>query len=276
MRTLDQANHFVVKHKDENCIITFPKEDYLILHVSVPVAVSGSKFEHPNILIKSSTINEYKHHHRTRGKFWTAKAAVKMYFAFRKKDIILEQKECGFSYVRIRIGNEICIISCSGGTGPIGALFADGPVDTSFKWYDAVSQGGYLCGDGFSQKKLKTLAEHAMSPEECRKMGVTGDCQKLMNKRYYMELVASSVVKLKEGMRLVIAKGYSLSGKPLVIERKVKQHWLINEGGWNVFRVYRKHIDWLKTAKANNIQLPSPVYYNRLDSVEDMFYNSPE
>ena len=106
MITLDQSNHFVVPYKEERCIITFPKEDYLILHVSVPVSVAGSRFEHENILIKSSTVNEYKHDHRVRGKYWTAKAAIKMYFAFRKKDIILDQDKCGFSFVRIKIADE--------------------------------------------------------------------------------------------------------------------------------------------------------------------------
>jgi len=275
MKTLDESNHFIVRHRDKDCLISFPKEDYLVLYVSVPVSLAGSKFEHPNILIKSAKINEYKHYRKDR-KYWTAKAAIQMYFAFMKKDITLEQTKCNFSYVQIGIGGDKFLISCSGGTGPMFDKAEIGYENDSFEWYDKVSQGCYLAGDGYSQKRLKALAEHAISPEECRKLGIVGDCTKLMNEQYYMELVARSSIKLNKGMKVVLSSAYSMHNNhgPFEIVAKVKKHWLV-QGGC-MFHVYRKHIDWLETAKANNIQLPPPVYYNRLDDVDDLFYNSPE
>lgn len=258
MITLDKSSQFVVPYKDQRCLITFPKEDYLILNVSVPVNYAGSRFEHENILIKSSHVAEYKHYRANGSKYWTAKAAIKMYFAFRKKDIILEQDQCGFSFVRIKIGEaKPNIISCSGCSGHDG-----------YAWYDTVSQGAYLCGDGWSQKRLKELAELAMTPEECNKLGITGDCQKLLYNQYYMELVASQEVKLKEGMKVVLEQSYSFCGEhgPFIVMDKIRKHWRAKGHGIS-FAVYRKQIDWLKTAKANEIQLTPPVYYNRLENV---------
>lgn len=259
MRTLNLSNTFIVSDRDgEPCRIEFPPEDYLILYVSPCLGFPASKLDHPNVILQQSFVNSYKHTHPKRGKWWTEKAAVRFYFAFDKKDITLLQNQCGFSFVDIEIGGEKFTLSCSGGTS-----------HDSFRWVDWVTQGGCIIGSNISKKRVQLLANHALCIPECKDRGIVF-FPMIKEKDVYgfQRLAARQIVKIKKGMKIYLYGFYKNEG---IVLCKSKRHWIVQIDHNIKARIYRKDIDWYKTALENNIDLPEYIYHNAL-SVDNLFY----
>ena len=82
--------------------VKLPPGDHLIVIVGAHLGEPGYDFDHPNVAVKKSELFEFKHYHRTRGKFWTSKPGINFYFVLPKAQIEL-LSEKGYSYVPVVI-----------------------------------------------------------------------------------------------------------------------------------------------------------------------------
>jgi len=235
---------------DEKYTVVLPEEDYLIVVAGTFYDSAGSRFEHPNIAAKQNRLYEFKHYRRNGSKFWTSKTGLDFLFVI-PKDKILLVNEKGYSYVPIFINGKDFHINTSGG----GAA----------EWTDWVRQYAHV-GCDYTQKVLHKLAEVALSPNECKSKGITIDLRKLTENEIngFVESATKQIYqsKLDAGHKVILFEGYHINDSkgPFEIDdrytsskgRKLNK-WLVD-----CYRITPKHINWIQTAKANNMEIPEP------------------
>jgi hypothetical protein len=242
--------------------IQFPEEDYLILVAGGNIGTAAEKFDHPNVAVRAPKVFDLKHYQRNRGKWWTTQAGIDFLFVIPKSKIELIE-EVGYSYVKVRIGTEKYTISVSGGTFP------------EEDWTDIVRQGSSI-GIKHTLKSLRNLSREAMSPEVCEAKGISLSIPRLDRKTEYMEHASKQEVldKIKEGDSLVLEKtsyvGQSGNRGPFPIEtRNSRRRYFICSSGFGKVKVSYSRVDWVETAKANNIEVTCPETINRIGEVQE-------
>src|SRR5256885_373965 len=87
MITLDQANPSI--ELVPGYFIKASSEGYVILILGAKFGSAAAAFRHPSLLGSVATVHEYKRSTPTGAKFWTRKAGINHYLAFRKESIEL-------------------------------------------------------------------------------------------------------------------------------------------------------------------------------------------
>lgn len=260
---------------DDNYAVVVDKAPFIVLSVGFDAHNSKGQFSHPNLLARQYEIHEYKHYHPVRGKFWTAKAGVNLYFAVPKDKIELVEEK-GYSYPKVIIGGKEITLSTSGGGGKDG-------------WNDFI---GCMASTltNMPKNKLQAIADNAMSIGDAKRLGVCLEFDKTRSyeneeqaaerresdRKALEGMVAKRTVapQLKEGMKAVLSHGYrfgSYRGGTVfdIIQKQKRQKHVHVECGNAFARLYYKHIDWLETAKVNKIELPAMVNENRVPKVNE-------
>ena len=267
-------------NKGEQYNIEVPAGDVLILRVGQNYGSAGSRFSHSNIAAKKEQVFGFKHYRKNGGKFWTYKAGIEFFFVIPKTKIdVLE--EVAYSYPKVEIGGEIIALSVSGGT-------MNG-------WTDWITP---ICSTlvGFSQKKMKAIADNALSPKECKEQGYVFDIHEKdsYSNEDFQALCAKKDVqafwkKNLIGTKIHLAHGYSYGGEtgPFLIVGNYKQSLrVLAEKHYRGYvevgrdfpsylccRVKRSQIDYVKTAEDNGIPLQERKVTNYVGDVireEDM------
>ena len=239
--------------------VKLPPGDHLIVIAGAHLGKPGYNFDHPNVAVKKSELFEFKHYHRTRGKFWTSRPGANFYFVLPKAQIEL-LPEKGYSYVPVLIRGRKCRLNVSGGSGSGG-------------WADYVGPVVHI-GCGWSRKDLKLLAEIAVSPAECQAQGIALDIEpeEDIDQRRFAQAAAAVTMraKLKPGSQVMLSDGYSYQGSqgPLeIISRPRRKRHFECKGFPIGVRVPYAAIDWAKTAEANGVTIPAPVLVNRIGGI---------
>jgi hypothetical protein len=254
--TLDQCGTTVQipsdKENQGQYQVQLPQGDFLLLIVPTIYPSAASKFNHPNILAKRDTVMEFKHYRKAGSKFWTSQPGVEFILAIPKSRIALVM-ERGYSNVPVIINGKRTFLNVSGGT-------ING-------WTDSVHQG---CTTGVTTKKsvIQALAEAAMTREEAAAYGL----DKLLAEKlstegpghYFSELCAKKVVKLKPGMKTILAGSYSIDGEhgPFEVVEKYKRQYVVKSKHRPETRVKERMIDWVKTGEVNGIASRLPICIN--------------
>ena len=239
--------------------VKLPPSAHLIVIAGAHLGEPGYDFDHPNVAVKKSELFEFKHYHRTRGKFWTSKPGISFYFVLPKAQIEL-LPEKGYSYVPVLIHGRKCRLNVSGGGDGSG-------------WTDYVGPLAHI-GCGWSRKDLKLLAEIAVSPAECQTQGITLaiEAEKDFDQRQYAQAAAAVAMraKLKPGSQVMLSDGYSYQGSqgPLeILSRPARKRYFVCKGFSVGVHVQYAAIDWIKTAEANCVTIPGPILMNRITAV---------
>ena len=219
--------------------------DYLFVTASMAYGSSAAKFDSAKILHTQKRILNFKHYSRNR-KWWTERPGIDIVFAIPKSKIYM-LPEKGYSYVPIEIGGVKFHLNVSGGTSKQG-------------WTDYVSQG---CSIGVfaAKKNLKVLSNNAEIPSGISSMFDSWRAMDENEMKKYNKLCAfyDAKDKLKIGDKIVLDCYCSFqdSQGPFSISRKPpRKHSFIcvaNDSYASSFLVKYKNIDWLETAKVNDI-----------------------
>ena len=230
----------------EDYTIEIAEGEYLAICVPVLYGSPASRFDHPNIASTHREILEFKHYARNGRKWWTSKPGISYLFIVHKSKIILNEEKSGYSYVYVTIGGQEYCLSVSGGTNGNG-------------WTDFVYQGSgtFVLK---SAKNLKGIAEAATLDSG---MKISQRIMSETEQKKYQEMCAyhDTKGKINIGSKIVLKSNFFVIGKQgktlLVIQKpKGKRHYICDAYPSNV-RVYKKHIDWIETAKKNNLELIS-------------------
>lgn len=258
MNLKEIGTEFTMSMKREGTYhVHFPPEDYLCLVAGVKLDSAGSRFEHENICARVPRVFEFKHYHPNRGKWWSDKGGIDLYFIIPKERIEMIE-EVGYSYPKIRIGDQTYNLSVSGGTFPEG------------DWTDTVRQGSHI-GVGHTKKSLRNLAENAISPVVARMRGIELIVPPLERQERFRELCTKKAVlnALKPGLNVMLQKGkyFDLPGNrgPFPIEsvQRNRRRIYARDRGWKI-RMQYKDIDWTATAEENEITVHVPEAFNRI------------
>jgi len=240
--------------------VQFPPEDYLCLVAGVKLDSAGSRFEHENICARIPRVYEFKHYHPNRGKWWSDKGGIDLYFIIPKERIEMVE-EVGYSYPKIRIEDQTYTLNVSGGTFPEG------------DWTDTVRQGSHI-GVGHTKKSLRNLAENATSPRVAKMRGIELIVPELEREERFRELCLKKAVQkaLAPGMNIMIHKNryYDVPGNhgPFPIEtlQRKRRRVYARDRGWRV-RIQYADIDWTATAEENEIEADIPGAFNRIGEI---------
>jgi len=244
---------------EEGYTVELPPGNHLTVIAGACLGEPASRFDHPNVAAKKSELFEFKHYRRSGSKFWTSRPGVNFYFVVPKAQIDL-LPEKGYSYVPVLIRGRKCRLNVSGGGG-------------SERWTDYVRSVVHV-GCGWPLKDLKLLAEIAASPAECQPQGIALNIEPLDEREQQSFADAAAAVtmraKLEPGSRVMLRDGYSYqdSQGPLeILSRPDRKRHFVCQGFPGDVRVPYAAIDWGKTAEANGVTLPEPVFVNRIASI---------
>lgn len=215
----------------------------LILCASEDYGKRAKAFRHPNLIATRWTVNEYKHY-MVYGKKWTRRAGHEYFMAvpLTAMEYDIPEKP-GYSYVNVNINGVPVTLGMSGGSCGGGWSDFTGPVVDICK---------------LSHCNLKKIADVALDP---------GSIELELPESWYSEdeiLYCVAEVDMRKalapGMKIALEWGLSFNGddrKPRKI-RSVnrRRRSVIVEGSYGGVRVKYSQIDWLKTARENNIELP--------------------
>jgi hypothetical protein len=263
---MDIGTSYTFKHKDDGLYrILFPDGEALLVVAGATYGEPGSRFDHPNVLVKKYEVQEFKHYCRSGRKFWTARPGVEFWFLLHKQVIQLVP-EAGYSYVKILVAGKPFTLSVSGGTGSLGGDFPPG-----ITWTDWVSQGSSICV-GHSLRSLKHLASVALSPEVAAASGLRHTIREESNPEYFTRLAAEkdTLPVLKPGCKIVLGKSYQMGGSQGPFELKElnrKHRRLLCTDGYP-FRVKYTQVDWIKTAQADGVALVEPITMSRIPKAD--------
>jgi hypothetical protein len=242
--------------------IRLPKDDYLAVVVGALTDSPAASFTHPNMVAKIARVENFKHYHSKRGKFWTTKAGLDMVFVIPMNKIELVGDGMGYSYVPVSIGGQKTSLNVSGGT--IDLFHFDEKISG---WGDFVCQ---LCHTQCirSKKFLKAIASASLSLDECKQLGISFDITSMdeSETKEYMGLMAAAIVRpqIRPGWRIKLGNWYSWQGNTeFTISQVVRRHYRCDDG-YSSVRVYPKHINWLETAALNHIAITLPETFNLL------------
>ena len=226
--------------------INIAEGEYLAINVPILYGSPASRFDHPNIASTQRMVLEFKHYARNGRKWWTSKPGVSYLFIVHKSKIILNEEKSGYSYVHVTINGQDYFLSVTGGTSGNG-------------WTDYVSQGSHTFVLK-SAKSLKGIAEAATLdsgmkiPQRAMSEEEREDYQRMC--AYY-----DTKGKINIGSKIILKSNLFVAGKQgevlfVTDKPKGKRHYICGSYPSNV-RVYKKHIDWVETAKKNNLELIS-------------------
>ena len=253
--------------------ISIQEGDYLVVEVGNKANTRSAKFNHPNIAATEKRIYEFKHYRSNGSKFWTRCAGISFYFIIPKTAIkILPEK--GYSYIKAEINGVKVSFNVSGGGG-------------SGVWTDYLSNFTQIAV-GHKLADLKKLAEVAVRNPELEARIKRHELDESELKRWN-ELVINSNSELKEtiaklveaGKNPIIKLGDHLSyrgekqGIGVSVNRRCKHtnfekmedgttrynlEWIgalkniiISTSKYDRCRVKLTQIDWLETAKLNQL-----------------------
>ena len=242
---------------EPNYFLKVAQGNHIVLIMGATVGSPAALFRHPNVVAKIPRVMEFKHYRKTGSKFWTDSAGIDFYFVLPKSSIELVMEK-GYSYVPVIINGRKITLNVSGGG--------------STEWTDFI---GNSCHTFVTRSKLnlKKLAEVALSPDECKIAGITFDItrEEPHQLERFKALSAALIVResLKPGSRIMLGGGYSYGEckGPFELIEKYNKHYICHYG-YN-FRVYYRHVDWVKTAELNNISIPDAETFNLIGFIKD-------
>lgn len=237
--------------------VTFNGAPYLMLVMGASYGTALSKLEHPRLLARVCRVHEYKHYRQNGSKFWTAKPGIDLYCIVRKEDVTVVP-EWGASYPKVMVNGVTLQLNVSGGTFPAG------------EWTDSVGAAPHT-SVGYPVKTVKAVLDVALTPNEALALGLATDLVALDpdGEREFLGMAAALVMrpKLGEGAQVVIGHGYSynVGTGPFPVEGKFKRTWYAR-AGFGRLKVPDKVIDWLRTARLNDVPVPavSDLQFSRL------------
>jgi hypothetical protein len=253
IRMSEAGDHISV---DADYHVQLPPGDHLLVLAG---GQENTKFDHPNLAARVPRIWEFKHYHPQRGKWWSQKAGIDLYFVVPKSEIEL-LPEKGYSYVPVRIGGRKFVFNVSGGSSPNG-------------WTDYIRPQVHT-QVGLPKSALKSLATVALPPKTVKELGLGFNVSMLSEEQQqtYQELAVKRDVQQADIKQLVLGRFFSWRGEkgPFDVVGRSPRHreFTIEHQGWRC-RVKYSQIDWLKTAVVKEIELPSPVAMNRVGAVEE-------
>jgi hypothetical protein len=258
----------IVTVNDEYHII-IPASECLLVHVSAPILTVGASFAHDNILAKRSEVFEFKHYKRSGYKFWTSQSGVSYYVAIPMDRIELgEEPEKGLSDVPVIINGQKVRLNSSGGS--VGGWGIEKG------WVDYVHNGASV---GVTKRKryIQAMAAAGMSPSECTRKGFHLEIEDMRpdQRKYFQTLCARIVVRplLKAGMQFMLGCcTFQGSKGPFVISEDIQRARrqriaFVGEYGYATYARFVQ-VDWLETAKLNNIELPAVEVWNKVGPVK--------
>lgn len=245
---------------NENYVVLLPDTDHIVVVAGARYPDAASNFEHPAVAAKIKRVAHTRAYWPDGRKKWFAHPIVDYFFVIPKDRIELVFEE-GHSYVPVNINGARYRFNVTGG----GAA----------QWTDWVNQVAHV-GIGFTLKKLKGLAEVALTVEEVKQRGIKFpiEAPDSDEDRHFTDLVAGFVCrdKLKPGDKLVIQDSHHFnitdSKEFVIVERNAKRRnfhvWLIE--GASRGKVPYSGVNWTATAKANNLPLDSSGLENYLEA----------
>jgi len=235
---------------NDNYFIKFPPEPYLVITVGTKFGTAAYDFDHPNVIAKADKLLEFKHSAKNGRKLWTSHAGRDFAFVVNKLNITLIPEK-GYSYVKIKIGDETIHLSVSGGTFPSGC------------WTDNVYQGAGV-GVTSRLKLLKALAHAAMLPSEAKIHGVEFEFRDMSKgiAECWQADVAQRLTTLEVEDEIKLAEGWSIQGNkgpfPIVAKRKRAKSVIIAAPDDRQAKATYQMIDWFDAAERKGIFIPTP------------------
>ena len=214
----------------------------LILRASEDYGKRAKIFEHPNLIATRWTLNEYKYD-MVYGTKWTQRAGHEYLMAvpLTAMEYDIPEKP-GYSYIEVNINGAPVMLSVSGGSCGDGWSDYSGPVV-------------YICR--LSHCNLKKIADIALDPAKFKvELPEPRDADSI---RYCLAEVEARKA-LAPGMKVVLGWGLSFEnndkGARAIRSVNRRRRSVIVDGAWSGVKVKYSQIDWLKTARENNIELP--------------------
>jgi len=212
--------------------VQLPPGDHLLVLAG---GQENSRFDHPNLAARVPRIWEFKHWHPQRGKWWTQKAGIDLYFVVPNTEIEL-LPERGYSYVPVKIGGRKSDFNVSGGSSPNG-------------WTDYVRSQVHT-SVGLPKSALKSLASVALCPKTVKELGLGFNVTILSDEQQqsYQELAVKRDAQQADIKQLVLGRFISWRGHkgPFAVASRSPRHreFTIEDAGWRS-RVKYSQIDWL-------------------------------
>ena len=290
----DIDGEWVVDSAEGGYRVSVETDDYLILVAGAIYGESAANFQHPNIVARKCEVHEFKHYRKAGSKFWTARPGVSFYLVVPKNQIEMIPEK-GYSYVPVKINGQKLVLNVSGGGG------CDYP-----GWTDWVRRVVHT-SVGFSKRVLTLLADVALSPEECKKKGISFPLVSPddSEEQRFIRLAAEKDAKptVKAGSLIVIdthACSWDSEVSPiLAVDARatgstyrrgktqpdgtfvVNQHATLRQKVSATDKQGRQwsikfsQLDWQKTAEVNGIRLASPDAVNHIGSVTKKIWGKP-
>lgn len=261
---LSEINGSVCIDPDDNYYVEVSDAPFLMLSVPMVVGTLNADFDHPNMLAAIYESLEFKHYRRSGTKFWTSKPGVCFYFVVPNDRIELVMEKT-HSFPKIIIGGKTVTLSTSGGTIPAGG------------WTDYIgARAGTLVN--MPKRTLKAIADNALTVAEVKKLGICLPEKEKTEEKHtdILTMVSKTIVgpQLDKDWKIQLGYSYSISGSkgPFTIShpRRKKSRSVIVEHYPGHVKCSYKHIDWLETAKLNDIELPALVDINRIPKTSEM------
>jgi len=236
--------HVIDDTPGEQYQIQIESGDYLLLEVGTLANTPASKFTHPNLSLTQKRIYEFKHYMRY-GKKWTSKAGISHFFVVPRNQItVLPYK--GYSYIHVMINGVQITLSVSGSTQNGWTDLLHTTVHTSV---------------GYSLSILKKIAQVSV------KMEIPPKPDTYFTEQRWNELAsqinAGAIIKRMSAMLrqnpdnppvVHFKNGCSFDGETVVkYDGTSRQAILVRVYPYSCCKAKRSQVNWLATAKANNL-----------------------